>query len=337
MRRFFALVLAAILLAVTWARGEVAPADPRGGLRITPLPLPADCCTDGPLRLESAWVLTSRHGTFGGYSALLSTEPGRLLALSDRGYFVDFAKPDQAGAPARFGATLSDPGELKANRDVESVAWDPVTRRIWLAQEGRDAISRQRLDMTREAFREVPEWRAWSSNSGPESMVRLPDGRFIALCECRTTWLGGNRHPAYLYDGDPTDDRAGQRFELAGIAGYRPTDIALLPDGRVMILARRLLWPIPARFAMKVMIADPREIAAGKVWQAQEIADLSAPWPVDNFEGLTVGRDRQGRLIAWMISDDNAAVSQRVLLLKVVVDEAALGPASAAGSKKAPG
>ncbi len=219
---------------------------------------------------------------------------------------------------------LPDPARLKANRDVESATRDPATGRIWIGMEGRGAIVRHGPALDREQFREVPEMRVWPQNSGPEAMVRLTDGRFVALCECNPGWSQGGTHPALLFNGDPASGAAAQPFTLAGVDGYRPTDMAQLPDGRVLILARQLVWPVPARFAVKILIADPVEIAPGMVWQAREVADLSAPWPTDNYEGLAIERQADGTLIAWIISDENAAVTQRVLLLKVRIDESKL-------------
>lgn len=330
-RRFLALALVLGLGSITWLRSTPLPPDNRPDLMQERLPLEPSCCWLGPLRLAAVWQLTSRHSAFGGYSALLTEPQGRLLAFSDRGYFLDFSKPDGPVSPPRFGVTLTDRRQLKHSRDVESATRDPQTGRIWLALEGRNAITRHDADLRREAFREERDWKGWSNNGGAEAMVRLSDGRFVVLCECRNSWLG-KRHPAFLYAGDPTSGIKGQAFSFEGGQGYRPTDMAELPDGRVLILARRLVWPIPARFAIKVLIADPAAIRPGQVWQAEELGELSGGWPVDNYEGLTIERQADGRLVAWILSDENGAASQRVLLLKVLIDEALLPQ-----KQKAPG
>ncbi len=226
--------------------------------------------------------------------------------------------------PPRFGAIIANPSLLKSNRDVESATLDPASGRLWIAQEGRNSIERHHLGSGREAFRQIPEMTNWPQNAGPEAMVRLSDGRFLVLCECTTSWFTSGRHPALLFGGDPAEAAAAQGFTFAGANGYRPTDMAQLPDGRVLILARRLLWPIPARFAIKVLIADPAEISSGGVWQAREVADISSPWPVDNYEGIAIERMPDGTLIGWIMSDENEAISQRVLLLKVEIDESKL-------------
>ena len=331
-RRLLALTIALGLGLATWLRSTPPPPDDRPNLAVERLALDPSCCRLGPLRLEATWQLTSRHSAFGGYSALLTEPNGRLLAFSDRGYFLAFAKPGAPATPPRFGATLTDRRQLKNSRDVESATRDPATGQIWLALEGRNAIARHGADLARQAFREERDWKGWSNNSGAEAMVRLADGRFVVLCECRTTWLGGARHPAFVYSGDPTSGSKGQPFIFEGSPGYRPTDMAQLPDGRVLILARRLVWPVPARFAIRVLIADPATIRPDGVWRAEDLGEMTGGWPVDNYEGLAIERQDDGRLIAWIISDENGAASQRVLLLKVAIDEASLPP-----KQKAPG
>ncbi len=324
MRRLLVVAFAGLLLSLTWLRGEPVAGASRAKLWASLLRLEPDCCAAGPFRLVSAWHLTSGHPAFGGYSALLPVNSSRLLTFSDRGYWLAFDTPDQTSVPPQFGSVYPDGAGKKESRDIEAGAWDPVTRRLWLAQEGRNAVARYGPEMQLEALRRIPEWQDWPSNSGAESMVRLPDGRFIVLCECRNAWFGEYRHPAYLYPGDPTRAVAGRAFTFAGVDGYRPTDMAQLPDGRVLILMRRMVWPIPARFAIKVVIADPDMIVPGQVWQGREIADLAAPWPADNYEGIAIEREANGQLVAWIISDENGAVTQRVLLLKVLIDEARL-------------
>ena len=113
-------------------------------------------------------------------------------------------------------------------------------------------------------------------------------------------------------------------FTFAGSREFSPTDMAQLPDGRVLILMRRLVWPFPLRFACRIVIADPAAIRAGAVWQGTEVAKLSSSLPVDNFEGLAIEPRGGGRVTVWLISDDNHAATQRTLLWKLAVDPARL-------------
>lgn len=330
--RAMALGLILALGGITWLRSAPPPGDAINRLSLKPLAAVPLCCTAGPLHLVGAWQLTSSNTMFGGYSGLIATGSGRLLALSDRGYYLAFTAPDRPSGGVSFGPLLDDRAQLKANRDIEAGTRDPATGQIWIAQEGRNAIERKAPDLSRQAFRQIPEMRDWPANTGPESLVRLGDGRFIALCECSDGWSSSGRHRGLLFAGDPTEDTSAQAFQLAGAKGYRPTAVAELPDGRVLILARRLVWPVPARFGLKILLADPAAITPGDTWQAQELAELLPPWPMDNYEGLVIERQDDGRLIAWLISDENGAVAQRVLLLKVEIDESRLPQ-----KQKAPG
>lgn len=324
LRRAFVVVIAAVLLSGVWLRSPPAPQSRDERLSMVRLPAPPGCCQAGPFRLIGAWQLASRHQDFGGYSALLIPGPGRLLALSDRGYALEFSKPDLPQTPIRTVPLLEDPARLKGNRDIESATRDSATGLIWLGLERRDAVARHRADLQREDFRKIPEMALWPKNQGPEAMLRLHDGRFVALCECLSGWFQGGLHPALLFGGDPIGGAAARPFTFVGIDGYRPTDMAQLPDGRVLIVMRRLIWPVPARFAIKLMVADPARIVPGKDWPGREVAGLGEPWPIDNYEGLTIERQGDGQLIAWLISDENGALTQRVLLLKIRIDESML-------------
>lgn len=324
LRRFLAVVIAAVLLSGVWLRSPPARKSREERVLLDPFPVLPGCCSAGPFSLVGAWQVESQHEDFGGYSALIQPRAGRLLTFSDRGYWLEFSEPGTPQKPVRIGPILEDSARRKESRDVESATFDTGTGRIWIGLEGRDAIARHGPDLRWESFREIPEMAKWPQNQGPEAMLRLRDGRFVALCECNPGRFQSGLHPALLFGEDPTRAAAAQAFTFAGVDGYRPTDMAQLPDGRVLILMRQLVWPVPARFAIKILIADPAQIASGQTWQAREVADLSDPWPVDNYEGLTIERQADGSLIAWIISDDNGAVTQRVLLLKLRIDETKL-------------
>lgn len=319
-RRALILLVALGLAPGLWLRSPPQRPNHLQAVEFLPVPRGDQCCSYGPLRLTGAWRLTSLNTDFGGWSALLVTRPGRLLAFSDRGYWLDFPQPGQHGA-LRLAAVFPDKAQYKENRDIESATRDPADGRIWIALEGRNAVSRHDASLRGEAIRQPEEMRGWPLNSGPEAMLRLADGRFVAVSEAASEW-GGTIHPALLFPADPTGPGAARGFGFEGPEGYRPVDMAQLPDGRVLVLMRHLRWPMPARFLIKLAIADPAEIAPGKVWRAREIADLdTGPLATDNFEGMAVesaaGRDRDGTVVVWLISDDNSAVTQQTLLWRL--------------------
>ncbi len=318
MRRLGILLLA-LLIASVWLRTDPPSPSNCEQLDVARLPLPdAEVARAqlGAFRLDGVWRLTSPHEGFGGYSALAALPDGRLFAASDRGYWLRFAPPDSRGAAPRFGPVLSGGSEHKISRDVEAAALDPASGTIWLAWEGRNAISRHAPGANGPAWVRPAAMRGWRSNGGPETLVRLRDGRFLVLEEGRSA----QGHAALLFPDDPVMGGKPLRARLRAPEGFSPTDAAQLPDGRVLIVMRRLVWPMPFRFVGRIAIADPAEFRAGQDWHAREVARLGSRLPVDNFEGLAVVPGPGGRVTVWMISDDNMAVSQRTLLWKLTVD-----------------
>lgn len=325
MRRVLACLLAAAVIPGTWWRSLPPPRDPAPRVAVEALPLPRACCALPGIRIDGVWHLTSRNELFGGYSALIPVGWAELLALSDGGRSLLLPLPDKnAPIAVRFGSLVRAGERRKNNRDVEAATWDSASKRIWLAFEGRGVIERRGADLSEEGAVLIPAMRAWPGNSGPEAMVRLRDGRFVVLAETHTGWTARSQHPALLFAGDPVEGAPAQPFTFRGAPGYRPTDMAQLPDGRVLMLMRRLVWPFPARFAARLMIADPADLRPGQEWQALDLGEIAEPVPVDNYEGLALVPEADGSVTGWIISDDNGAALQRTLLLRLRIDPAAL-------------
>lgn len=279
----------------------------------------------GPFRLTGVWHLTSPHEWFGGYSALLGVSPRRLMAFSDRGYVIDFPIPGEPSpAPARIGRAIGDARAMKALSDIEAATYDPQSGEIFLAMEFRNAIVRTTpaLQGWQMAFPRL--MKGWPDNQGPEAMVRLTDGRFIVLSERNDGWGDADSHPAILLAADPTRGGRERGFTFVGTDGARPTDMAQLPDGRVLVLQRTLRWPFPARFSGSILLADPAGLQPEGRWSGTGLALLEAPLPVDNFEGLAITPATGGKVHVWLISDDNQAVTQRTLLWQLELDPADL-------------
>jgi hypothetical protein len=270
--------------------------------------------------LEDAWVMTSPNSQFGGYSALLPEAGGRLLAIDDDAHRLLFAPPGAASAVPEFGEVFVGPRHRRRDRDTESATQDPVTGMIWIGREDANAISRHDPAFRSYVSTRPRSMRHWGRNTGPEAMVRLPDGRFIVLEEGFAGPFETRLHNAVVFSRDPLLGGTARLFRFAGSREFSPTDMAQLPDGRVLILMRRLVWPFPLRFACRIMIADPAAIRPGEVWQGIEVAKLSSSLPVDNFEGMAIVPREDGRVTVWLISDDNHASTQRTLLWKLVVD-----------------
>jgi len=335
------LLLIVALVPGTWWRVTGPRPPSRLNLQIVPVERPSRNSQRqhlGPFELTGAWVLKSPHYGFGGFSALVWLGDGRLLALSDRGNMLAFSVPGARQRPARLDRTFSRLIKQKGSRDFEAAAFDPGTNTIWASLENYNVIARLHLrrGSPRLSGLGAPGAMAfWPSNSGPEAMVRLDSGRFLILSEAAEDAFRDVIHPAFYIDGDPVDvPDGGKLFSMQGIEGFSPTDMAQVPDGRVLILMRRAVWPFPARFAGRLAIADPGQIEEGRTWRVTEVAKLSSILPVDNFEGLAIEPREDGRLNVWLIADDNRSAFQRSLLWRLTVDPAQLPWPGATDPKK---
>jgi hypothetical protein len=317
MRRLILLAIVIIGLAPVWIRSPMPaePTDEQPILRITALHFPT--VDLGPVRASGAWQLESPNRHFGSYSAMVPLGRGTLLAAADTGKRLRFTPPGRTGPGPRFDFFADVDYAQKAGYDVESLTRDPGSGRIWAGYEYNNHIERYDAQLRSTGLVRPAAMRRWRSNSGPESMVRLGDGRFIVLAETGIDWFDSDG-PGLLFPGDPVDGAKPLEFRFRPPSGFDPCDMAALPDGRVLILLRKVVWGLPPRFVGKLMIADPATIRLGERWRAEPLADLRPPLPMDNYEGLAVEPMADGQLALWVISDDNHALLQRTLLLELV-------------------
>ena len=305
LRKILAVALAVGLApGIAW-RSDPAPRDWSDPVRS--IAVPVERQRAGPVTLEKAWLLSSRSPRFGGYSGLLVRPGGDLVAASDEGklMFLDVAKGQPVSAFLDRFLRRGGP-EQKENFDIEAITGDPATGRVWMAKEMANAIQAFDADFRPRGEVRPPEMAHWGANGGPESLVRLSDGRFLVVRESAHGWFGLT-HQALLFAGDPIapGTPAPLAFEYDGPRGYDPVDMAQLPDGRILVLLRKLAFPFPPVFRSALAIADPREIAADKNWPVRLVATLGKGFPQDNFEGLAVEPNRDGSLRLWLVSDDN--------------------------------
>lgn len=321
-RRLRLVLLASVALGLapgTWLRTTPPPENTQEIIRFGALlPLPERV---GELDVLGAWVLESPNHLFGGFSALVMLDDGRLMAGSDRGAWMTFTRPGAGRPVVRLGEIGDDSAWYSELYDLEALTLEAGTGRLWSAWESANAIMRSDIDFE-DAEKVAPAAMAqWPYNSGPESMVRLEDGRFIVLAEGSGGWFEDS-YPGLLFPDDPLEGAKPLEFRFRPPEGYRPVDIAQLPDGRVLVLVRKLAWGLPPTFPGKILVADPSDIAPGATWEGRVIGELDEPLPSDNYEGLAVTSQADGSVIIWVISDDNGGQLQRTLLLKLGWDPA---------------
>ena len=319
MGRLFLLLIVAVGLAPgTWVRTtDWGEPDLRQIFVVESLPFHRTALGSA-VEVAGAWRLSSPNANFSGYSALLAMGDGTLLALSDHARSLRFSPPDAVRQqPVRIDYLNPFVNAEKRLLDLESATRDPATGRLWAAYELGNHIERYDRAFRQTGRVRPVEMRRWPSNDGPEAMVRLADGRFVVLSEGSPRWFAADL-PGLLFPGDPLEGGKPRPFRFRGPEDFLPVDMAQLPDGRVLILLRAVRWGLPPRFESKLVVTDPAAIAPGQLWPWREVAHLAEPLPMDNYEGLAIEPADDGRLVLWLISDDNRVRFQRTLLLKLL-------------------
>lgn len=340
MRRIVAAFLIFCLLGpLPWTvRQQVAGGEGQA-IRAVAVAVPAAARGTGALTLGEAWALESPNARFGGLSGLALTGPRRFLIVSDQGMRVSFALPARGGwvKNARIApiAGMATNGR-KALSDAEAVFHDERAGQSWVSFEIMPQIIR--IDERRGAVAARIHPRAmknWPENRGPEAMTRLADGRFLVFSEGADTDPRGNE--ALIFAGDPTvPGPPPVRFFYDTGGRGQVTDAATLPDGRLLLLHRRVNWWGFVRgrggYVSTIALADPAELAAGSVLRGTAILRIGPPGLSDNFEGMALapGGDSGDRHLAlWLVADDNFNGWQDNLLVRYRLDLTKLPPRAA--------
>jgi hypothetical protein len=312
--------IAVVALLAILAVGGIRTIYPNASQDIAVKPLTLDPAHPGPRRLGDliflgAWELRSDNEDFGGLSALTALAGGRFIAVSDAGTLIGFGLTSDDRTDRPFIAPLPEahvPDATYEDRDSEGITYDAESGQFWVSYEAKHAIRRFSRSFARSTGIVRPrEMQEWPSNKGAEGIVRLTDGRFIAISE---SLEDDDTHQALLFSGDPVEPGTDvARFTYRPPAGYRVTDGVQLPDGRLMILNRRV--SLPNGFAAKLAIVDVATVGEDKTVSGRVIATLAAPLLIDNMEGLAV-RNEGSDTIIWLISDNNFNIFQRTLLMK---------------------
>ena len=269
----------------------------------------------GRLAFLGAWALTSNDARIGGISAL-HVEAGEALATSDAGWLIRLPLPrgtPQVRAEVSMVAQGPGPPGDKSNRDIESLVVHGGE--AWIGFEQANAIWRyDARSFARRSSAEPPAMREWSNNAGPEAMVRLADGRFLVFAEGE-----GGESEALLFSGDPAvAGTPALRLRYRPPEGYRITDAALLPDGRLALLNRKV--SLFGGFTAKLTLATLPRLTDRALIVGEAVAAFEGRVTRDNLEALSVTREG-GRTILWIASDDNYNPLQRTLLMKFALVE----------------
>lgn len=278
----------------------------------------------GPLAWRGGLEIRSPDHRFGGISAIdVSPDGTGLLAITDRGQWIRARLGyDRHGRLATIGQgviealPLPPAGSRRRSTDAEALARSGDG--IVVAFEGFHRLAEYRLDTAGSpvSMRRLDAPAGLSdlpANAGIEALVRLGDGRLLAIAEGHETMAGSTR--AWLGSGRGW---AAPGYEVS--QRFRPTGAALAADGRVLVLERRFSWL--GGFAARIKVVVPAAIAADRPIKGIALATLEPPFIADNFEGIATRTGADGKTLIYLASDDNFIILQRNLLLLFALDPA---------------
>ena len=284
----------------------------------------------GPLRLEAAFVLGSADPRFGGLSGLWLAPDGSGADRGERSRHALARAPRPprrrparrlrglAGDRARRGAGRS--GRSATPRRSRPIGADGLV----IAYEGAHRLRRLALGaLDAAATRAARPCPAWSSPATPAS-------RRWRRCRTARCW----RWP-----------RAGSRpsGDLAAwlVEGARALAAELCRERRFRADRRRPAGPGDLRGRAAVLAArrlrDPHRGAARRRGAPRRAAGPAAGRAVaraaggENFEAIAARRGPDGRVLLYLLADDNFIALQRTLLLQL-----SLEPARAPADRHAP-
>lgn len=315
-----ALLLIAVLLAAGCAPMHGGSSEEQWvAVRVDVIPVEANVEQIGRLAWRGGVELRTRNPMFVSLSGLEVLDDGRVVAISDeadwvsgelaldeRGFLTGFTNARAALMRDEHGVAFT----TKAEGDSEGLAQLP---------DGRFAVSFERTNLLRiyDFNRDGPFGQAASGprldevddlpgNSGLEALAAF-DNALIAGAE------GGDHRttPVWVL---PLDARApvAPRFRYPLSDGFSLTAMDRLPDGSFVALERfyaPVIGPRARITRFTLPSGDERRI------RPELLALLEAPFPVDNFEGVSAVRMPSGATRIYIVSDNNNSAQQRTLLL----------------------
>ncbi|MEM7319477.1 MAG: esterase-like activity of phytase family protein [Pseudomonadota bacterium] len=259
-------------------------------------------------RLNAPW--------FGGFSGLeLSEDGNQMTVLSDRATILTAQILRESGRVVAIRA--GRPHKIRSSRNKVLSGRAGDSEGLAIAADGTVFISFEGIHRVAHhpafdaASRVLPRPKAFTSmapNGSFEPLAIDSRGRLYTLPESSRTADG--QIPVYRWDG-----RRWTGFgSLPPSGGFQPVGADIGPDGRFYLLERatgflgfksRLTrWRIGRRG-----LVDPETLLQ------------TSNGTHDNLEAVSVWRDRQGRLRATMISDDNFLPVQRTEIVEYTLPE----------------
>ena len=270
------------------------------------------------LTLEAVFDLTSDHPLFGGFSGLWVAPSGdHLIAISDQGqrWEARLSHDGDGRLEGVEGWTIADiplrpeDGDGGDWHDAESLSGDGLDGLI-IAYEGEHRLRRWPLDDLNSVPEDVtlPDGLGGPSNSGIEALATLSGGRLFAVGERVGAW-GGEGLMGWVIEGEGSEDLV----YIQG-PGFAPTGADRLDDQIYMV---ERSFSLLGGFRSRIVTFPADVVQPGARIEGAELAAFRWGDLGENFEGIAARRAPDGRVLLYLLADDNFSFLQDTLLVQL--------------------
>jgi hypothetical protein len=279
----------------------------------------------GSLTWRGGIELTSSNEKFGGLSGLImADECTSFRAVSDAGRWITANITYTNDIPmgltsASISPILDDKGKPPPSKpwgDAEAIAAGPNGKTIvgfeTRTRVGAYDLSGKGMTAKFQNLNPPKDIVRGQRNGELESVGYFTSGAlkgyYIAVAETNLDTQGDTK--AWAWNG-----KRSIAFSIKQLESYEITDIALLPNGDILVLQRS--YGVVTLPGMAMSRFPASAIKQGKTIQPETLLDVRAPfYSIDNMEGLAVC-ERNGELRVNILSDNNFKTDvQRTLLLQ---------------------
>ena len=289
----------------------------------------------GALTYLGGVQLFSNSASFGGISGfVISPDGDRILGVSDRGFWflanVMYDKGHLVGLQNGEMSPLSDEkGRQYRGKESDAEAVTLVDSGGLVVSFENDhrfryyqASSTLNFDSVLKSNAQVisfapdlsPVLEGLPKNLGIEALTTLTDGRMLAISEAALENSNNGMARAWIIGRGAVLPLTYELMDL-----YRPTDMATLPDGDVLVLERH--FSLARGMASRLRRIKAADIREGTELKGEVIACMEFPYNIDNMEALAVRQNEAGETIVYMMSDNNFNPLQRNLLMMFRLDQ----------------
>jgi hypothetical protein len=276
----------------------------------------------GPLEFRGGLELRASTSLFGGISGL-SVNGDHFVAVSDAGQWITGRFQEEGGRLAGLDDLTIAPmmglggKTLMSQRRGDTESLFVANGVAYVGVEGANEVRRFPLgrDMAQargDAMLLPAEVRKLPRNQGFEALALGAAGTPLAGALVAISESGkGEDGPAsgFLVGGT----RPG-RFAVRRSGDYDITDVAVLPDGDLVLLERR--FSIFRGIGMRLRRIAAGAVKSGALVDGPVLMEAGGDCRIDNMEALAISRNDQGETILTIMSDDNFSALQRNLILR---------------------